>query len=224
MKRKIVLGLLAVFFAAAVISICTGADVPEKDRIHIITRLTGKLISEQHYSRHPLDAKKSAMIFDEYFKLLDPNKMYFTEKDVQTFAPHRETLDREISEGNADFAYAVFSRFVKRFDEYCAFAEKELKRKIDFSSDETFVADRRKLPRPADDAALHALWRAKLKNDLLYFRLVKRAMDRDLQERKEKDGKKQELFVCRFCAIKAQRKRKWTNPRDAFDAEKAVGA
>ena len=38
-----------------------------------------------------------------------------------------------------------------------------------------------------------------------------------------KDGKKQELFVCRFCAIKAQRKRKWANPRDAFDAEKAVG-
>jgi len=37
-----------------------------------------------------------------------------------------------------------------------------------------------------------------------------------------KDGKKQELFVCRFCAIKAQRKRKWTNLRDAFDAEKAV--
>ena len=37
-----------------------------------------------------------------------------------------------------------------------------------------------------------------------------------------KDGKKQELFVCRFCAYKAQRKRKWTNPRDAFIAEKAV--
>ena len=197
MKRKIVLGLLAVFFAAAVISICTGADVPEKDRIHIITRLTGKLISEQHYSRHPLDAKKSEMIFDEYFKLLDPNKMYFTEEDVKEFLPHRETLDREIAEGDAAFSYAVFSKFLKRFDEYCAFAEKELKRKIDFTADETFAADRRKLPRPADDDALHALWRAKLKNDLLYFRLAKRALDQDLQEKKAKDGKKQEEAAIR---------------------------
>ena len=197
MKRKLVFGLLSVFFAVAVVLICTGADVPEKDRIHIITKLTGKLISEQHYSRHPLDAKKSEMIFEQYFKLLDPNKMYFTEKDVQAFLPHRETLDREIAEGNADFAFAVFDKFVKRFDEYCAFAEKELKRKIDFTTDETFVADRRKLPRPADDAALHALWRAKLKNDLLYFRLVKRTMDQGMQGKDAKDAKKREEAATR---------------------------
>ena len=195
MKRKFVFCLLAVFCAMAVVSICCGAGVSDQERVHIITRLTGKLISEQHYSRHPLDEKKSEVIFDEYFKLLDPNKMYFTQKDVDAFLPHRQTLDREIQSGDASFAYAVFGKFLQRFDEYCVFADRELKNRMDFSADETFVADRRKLPRPADDAELHKLWRAKLKNDLLYFRLVKRALDQDAQKLQTDSKKKEELAI-----------------------------
>lgn len=179
MKKTLAFSLLAIFIAGAVVSICTGAEVPEKDRLYIITRLTGRLISEQHYSQHPLDSKKSAMIFDEYFKQLDPNRMFFTEKDVQLFLSHRETLDRELNAGDTTFAFAVFDRFLKRFDEYCVFAEKEMKKKADFSKDDTYSPDRRKMPRAADDQELHRLWQARLKNDLLYYRLVKRALDRD---------------------------------------------
>ena len=179
MKKTLAFSLLAIFIAGAVVSICTGAEVPEKDRLYIITRLTGRLISEQHYSQHPLDSKKSAMIFDEYFKQLDPNRMFFTEKDVQQFLSHRETLDRELNAGDTTFAFAVFDRFLKRFDEYCVFAEKEMKKKADFSKDDTYSPDRRKMPRAADDQELHRLWQARLKNDLLYYRLVKRALDRD---------------------------------------------
>ncbi len=196
-RRNVVFGLLFCFVAAAVISICTAAEVSEPDRLHIITRLTGKLISSQHYSRHPLDEKKSEMIFDEYFRLLDPNRLYFTEQDILHFASHRKTLGQEIESGNTAWAFEVFARFLARFDEYCAFAEKELKRKIDFSSDEFFVADRRKLPRPKDDSELHALWRAKLKNDLLYFRLTKRAMDQDSSEAQKGSLKKQETAAIR---------------------------
>ena len=190
MKRSLTICLLTVFCAAAIVSICTGAGISDQERVHIITRLTGELISRQHYSRHPLDARKSEQIFDEYFKMLDPNKMFFTQKDVDAFLPHRGTLDRDIREGNAAFAYEVFNKFLQRFDEYCAFAGRELKQKMDFTSDENFVADRRDLPRPADDAELRKLWRAKLKSDLLYFRLVKRALDQDAK--KITDDKKKE--------------------------------
>ncbi len=190
MKKSFVFSVLAIFVAGAIVSICTGAEVPEKDRIYIITRLTGRLISEQHYSQHPLDSRKSAMIFDEYFRMLDPNRMFFTEKDVQAFAAHRKTLDKELAAGDASFAYAVFEKFLRRFDEYCAFAEKEMKKKVDFSTDETFSPDRRKMPRAADDQALHKLWQARLKNDLLYYRLVKRALDRDAAAAKAENVKK----------------------------------
>ncbi len=38
-----------------------------------------------------------------------------------------------------------------------------------------------------------------------------------------KDNKKQELFVCRHCVSKAQRKSKWQRPLDAFIASKEGG-
>ena len=31
-----------------------------------------------------------------------------------------------------------------------------------------------------------------------------------------KDNRKQQLFVCRHCAYKQQRKRKWAHPQDEF--------
>ena len=31
-----------------------------------------------------------------------------------------------------------------------------------------------------------------------------------------KDNRKQQLFVCRHCAYKQQRKRKWARPQDEF--------
>lgn len=190
LKKRLVFCLLTLFCAAAVVSICTGAEVPEKERIYIITRLTGRLIGEQHYSRHPLDSVKSAMLFDEYFKMLDPNRMFFTEKDVQAFASRRNTLHKELAAGDSSFAYAVFDKFLARFDEYCTFAEKELKNKVDFTTDETFTPDRRKLPRAADEQALHLLWKSRLKNDLLYHRLIKRALDQDVAAAKGGDARK----------------------------------
>lgn len=190
LKKRFVFCLLTLFCAAAVFSICTGSEVPEKERIYIITRLTGRLISEQHYSQHPMDSAKSAMLFDEYFKMLDPNRMFFTEQDVQAFAARRNTLHKELAAGDASFVYVVFDKFLARFDEYCAFAEKELKNRVDFTTDEMFTADRRKLPRAANDQALHLLWKSRLKNDLLYHRLVKRALDQDAAAAKGGDSRK----------------------------------
>ena len=190
LKKRFVFCLLSLFCAAAVFSICTGAEVPEKERIYIITRLTGRLISEQHYSQHPMDSAKSAMLFDEYFKMLDPNRMFFTEQDVLAFAARRNSLHKELAAGDSSFAYVVFDKFLARFDEYCAFAEKELKNKVDFTTDETFTPDRRNLPRAADDQALHQLWKSRLKNDLLYHRLVKRALDQDIAASRGGDSRK----------------------------------
>ncbi|MBQ4336101.1 MAG: carboxy terminal-processing peptidase [Lentisphaeria bacterium] len=197
LKKRFTFCLLALFCAAAFISICTGAEVPEKDRIYIITRLTGRLISEQHYSQHPLNEVKSAMIFDEYFKMLDPNRMFFTEQDIQEFLPRRANLHKELAKGDSSFAYVVFEKFLKRFHEYCAFAEKELQKKVDFSTDETYTPDRRKLPRAADDRELHKLWQGRLKNDLLYHRLVKRALDLDAASLKAGDTKNKEELATR---------------------------
>ncbi|MBO5763101.1 MAG: PDZ domain-containing protein, partial [Lentisphaeria bacterium] len=180
----------SLFFAAALYSICTGAEVPENDRIRIITKLTSEIIGRQHYRQQPLDAAVSARIFDQYFKVLDPNHLFFSAEDIRDFEPHRTRLAERMKAGDASFAYLVYDRFLKRFQEYCDFTEQTLKEPITFDGNDSFTPDRRKLSRAANQEELRKLWFAKLKNDLLYFRLVNRSLQNDAKEREKAEDSK----------------------------------
>jgi carboxyl-terminal processing protease len=174
-KNGLLLILLAAILLPAV-SITYGEEVPEAERLKIITRLTAKLLGQQHYRQQPLNGKMSARIFDEYFRVLDPNKMYFTQSDVDRFEPQRKLLADELNAGNADFAFQVYDVFMSRFQEFQQFAQEELKKPFDFTVDESFTPDRRNLPRAVNEDELKKLWRARLKNDILYFKLIQRSL------------------------------------------------
>jgi hypothetical protein len=52
------------------------------------------VLARYHYKATPLDDAMSAKIFDRYFKSLDSEKLYFTQADVDQFAPARTPLLR----------------------------------------------------------------------------------------------------------------------------------
>ncbi len=190
LKKKFLLsGLLAVI-SLALLNTCTGADLTEDDKLRVITKLTANMIEKQHYRQRPFDDKVSSQLFDEYFKTLDPNKLYFTEEDVRSFEPQRNLLVNQLRDGDSSFAFAVYKRFQERLEQYRKFAEETLKKPIDFTADDYLEADRRKLPRAANDAELLKLWNLKLKSDVLNYRLVKRSLELDDKNRKEKESKK----------------------------------
>ena len=159
--------------------------------LRLITQMTAQLFAGSHYRKQPLDEKLSARLFDEYFNSLDPNRMFFTQKDVERFAPYRESLGAALRRGDSSFAFEVYDLYRERNREFRAFAEKRLKEPFDFTADEVYVTDRRKLPRVADRAALEKLWEQRLKNDILYYRLFDRAIaEAEKKEKKEKAAKK----------------------------------
>ncbi len=185
MKRILPLVLLICICLSAPRLIC--AESSETERLEAITRVTAYLIGHQHYRHQALDDGVSSQIFDEYFRNLDPNKMFFTMEDIRAFEPQRMALSKQLVAGKASFAFDVYKRFLERLREYKMFTEELLKKPIDFSANETYEPDRRKLPWPSSEEALHQLWKKKLKNDLLYFRLAKRSSD----ARKGDDGQDQ---------------------------------
>ncbi|MHB9138114.1 MAG: carboxy terminal-processing peptidase [Victivallaceae bacterium] len=162
-------------------------ELAEDDKLSLITRLTAGIIASNHYRQHPLNNQISSQIFDEYFKYLDPSKMYFTQDDVKSFEKYRFYLDDLIQAGNNEFAFKVYELYVKRLAMYRQYCEKRLSEKFDFTQDESFVIDRTKAPRAANMEELQGIWDKKLKNDLLYFRLMKRAMAEE--SKTAKDGK-----------------------------------
>jgi hypothetical protein len=69
-----------------------------------------------HYLTNDLNDDYSARILDRYLDLLDPNKLYFTEKDIKSFEVYRYKLDDLLKKRNAEVAFDIFKVFRKRMD------------------------------------------------------------------------------------------------------------
>lgn len=191
-KHTVAMGFLwfaAILFCLPLFGQNLNSELTENDKLSLITRLVSRIIAKNHYRQHPLNDTISAQIFDDYFKRLDGNKTFFTAKDIQKFKPYSLLLDDMIEKGNFQFAFEVYDLFLKRFSEYRAFSEKLLDDGFDFTVDEEFVMDRRNLPPPENLQELHEIWRKKLKNDVLTFRLMARAQKEIDEENLKKNPK-----------------------------------
>ena len=171
--------------AAAIVSAlplrCPGAP-PRRysdDELAMVSRLVARVLAPNHYRAHPLDREMSRRLYDEFLKVLDPGKLYFTAADLRPFELRRDTLCQELARGSADFAFELYALYIRRQREFREFAAEYLKTPIDFTVDEYCQTDRKKADFPADDAARRELWRLRIKNDVLYFRLLDRMMKED---------------------------------------------
>ncbi|MCF6176706.1 MAG: carboxy terminal-processing peptidase [Victivallaceae bacterium] len=144
----------------------------KKQRLAVITRCTTAILSKNHYRQQKLDNNISSKLFEQYFKVLDPVKIYFTQQDVMEFEQYRYYLDDMAQIGNSDFALKVYNLLMKRMEMYENFSKEQLKKGFDFTRKESFAIKRNKMPRAANMDEMKEVWRKKLKNDVLYLRLM----------------------------------------------------
>ena len=120
-----------------------------------------------HYSPKELDDAYSSRIFDSYIKVLDPNKVYFTQADMDGFEKYRTKLDDLIKRRDAEVAFEIFKLYRKRLDERTAYILETIDSEFDFSKDESINIDRDSYTWAADTKAVEAKWTQRLKNDTL---------------------------------------------------------
>ena len=142
-------------------------------------RLVYGLLSEGqfHYRPEPLDDAMSAQIFKRYLDDLDGGKLFFTQADINRFAPYRTTLDDAIKSEHLQPAFDIFTVYLQRVNERVAFAQSLLKQDFDFSGKDSWAYDRKDVPWATDNAALDDLWRKYVKNDVLRLKLAGKNMD-----------------------------------------------
>ena len=133
--------------------------------------------SQFHYRPQPLDDAMSAQIFKRYLEALDPEKMYFSQGDIDRFAPYKTTLDDAIKSEQLQPAYDIFAVYLQRVGERVAYAQSLLKQDFDFSTKETWAYDRKEAPWAKDKAELDDLWRKSVKNDVLRLKLAGKTSD-----------------------------------------------
>jgi carboxyl-terminal processing protease len=136
------------------------------------TVIVTKVLDKFHYRQVPLDDAMSAKVFERYLESLDPNRSFFTRKDIDGFDGLRARLDDALRAGDLEPAFKIFQVFRKRVEERTGYALKLLKAPFDFTVSEHYEFDREKAPWAKDKAALDDLWRKRVKNDALSLRLA----------------------------------------------------
>ncbi len=147
-------------------------------------QLSARFLTRFHYDAQPLDDAMSARIYAAYFKLLDSEKVFFTQADMAKFAPLKTKLDDAIWNEDLSAPFSVFNLYVQRAVERMTYARGLLKQGFDFSVDENYTFDREHADWPKDQAELDTLWRQRTPTDWLR---LKRAGKNDDDIRKTLD-------------------------------------
>ena len=131
-----------------------------------------RILTRMHYKPEAFDAKMSEQVFDRYIDSLDGERLFFTQADIDRFAPARDKLGDAIRNKDLSVPFAIFNLYIERVGERTAFARAELKKGFDFTKDESYQYQRDKAPWPKTDAEANDLWRKRVKNDWLRLKLA----------------------------------------------------
>jgi len=163
-----------------------GADKPRKAATWPLTpttqeaqaaQLSARFLTRFHYDAQPLDDAMSSRIYDAYLKLLDGEKVFFTQVDLARFEPARSKLDDAVWNQDLSAPFAMFNAYVQRAVERMGYARELLKKGFDFSADESYTFDRKDAAWPKDQAELDDLWRKRTMNDWLRLKLAGKGDD-----------------------------------------------
>lgn len=143
-------------------------DVQREATEEIVDRL------HLHYLHLKFNDALSEKILNQYIKDLDPNHLYFTGKDIQSFQAYKDKLDDQLKDGVLEGGFTIFNRFQTRLQDRLTEVVATLKKGFKgwkFKSDTEVRLDRTKAQWAPDQAALDTVWDHQLKNAVLSMRL-----------------------------------------------------
>jgi carboxyl-terminal processing protease len=139
-----------------------------------VESLVAKLLTTYHYRKVRLNDSLSSVVWDNYLKELDGNKMYLLASDVASVEKYRLQIDDALINGDLTAAYDLYNLFLKRYKERSAFVKEQIKKPLSFTVDESFNTDREKAEWPKTVEEQNELWRKLVKNQELELRLGSR--------------------------------------------------
>ena len=169
---------------------------PTQDQV-IASLNAVELLRRNHYNRTRLDDALSAQIYDTYLQHLDAQRSLFTQADIDSFKKNRLSMDDLLLSGDLSVGFAMHKRQLARLEQRLEFSLNLLENQLsslDFSSDQSILIDREEAPWVKDEDALHLLWRAQLKDEVLRLKLAGKNLD-DIQTQLVKRYKGQQTRV-----------------------------
>jgi carboxyl-terminal processing protease len=139
----------------------------------LAAHMSADVLSRYLYEPFTLDNEASAKIFDNYIKLLDSEKIYFTQSDIDRLENVRGSLDDAILHEDLTPPFDVFNLYQERASERLNYAISLLDRGgFNFEQQEEYQYNRKHAPWAKSTEELNDLWRKRVKNDWLRLKLA----------------------------------------------------
>ncbi len=165
-----------------------------------VSRLVYKTIDERHYRRPIVNDDFSVEVFDKFLDVLDGNKVYFYQSDIEKFRVYEKLIDDALRQGELKPAYEIYQVFYERWLEAYTLAAELLQQDFDFTKKESYRYDREDLLWPKSKTEMRELWRKRVKNDLLNLVMA----DKDQQQAKDLLSKRYASHIRRIKQTKSE--------------------
>jgi len=130
----------------------------EKDSRSILVDDALRILKNNHYKPLEVDDTLSNRVYTLFMSQLDERKIFFTEKDFDTFEEYRYLLDDQIQKKRFDFLDKVIETYQKRVKEAASYSSKGLEKKFEFNSDETIDLPNESRKASSDTKKLCQYW------------------------------------------------------------------
>ena len=170
-KRPQILAISMVVLILGPRLLAQGTETPPRERL--VMTAVAAFLEYAHLSKHPLDDQISEEAFVDFFRGLDPLKLYFTAQDIAEFKTREDDLDDMLRDGKPAFAYKVWKRFLTRVKERVSYVNSIIDGDFDFNTEEYFVTDPKSTTWATSTKEMEGRWHRRIKYDFLSLRLDK---------------------------------------------------
>ena len=169
MKRNYKVLILVVALAAALWSFIPfkkSAD-PDPEKEAFLMGVLNFVLTNAHYHPADLNDAFSEKVYTNYLKVIDGNKRYLLESDVDGLNKYKTLIDDEFKEQRINFFNESYPLFQTRIQEAKTYYKEILAKPIDFTVKESIDTDYEKQPWAKNKEELKERWRKQLKLNVL---------------------------------------------------------
>lgn len=169
LSRSVALAVMLVITSPAALAQIAPTDEQRQAAVEIADSLR-----YGHYANITFDEQWSQEAFQRYLDILDGQRAYLLDRDIEAFRHLETSMVEVLFDGNLDDAFELYNRLS---DRHLARLEWLLARldaglSFEFDSDERLEIDREDAPWATRESELDELWRKRLKNDALTLALT----------------------------------------------------
>ncbi|MFB6457267.1 carboxy terminal-processing peptidase [Chitinophaga sp. Hz27] len=120
-------------------------------------------VKKMHFQPRAIDNAYSEAVWSSFMQALDINRNVFLQKDLDSLAKYKQSIDEDFNDGQTAFFDATVTIYNQRLKECNDLYKKLLANPFDYTIKESVILNRKKLPAPATLQEREDIWRKRLK-------------------------------------------------------------